>query len=1237
MDASQVWDRVTDGVNSVLEGINRSLTGLFGNSNERHVRRLQPNVARVGEFAEAMQALTDSDLKGVTAKLKARLAGGEKLDDLLPEAFAACRESGKRYLGMRHYDVQLIGGMVLHSGKIAEMVTGEGKTLVATLPAYLNALTGRGVHVVTVNDYLARRDAEWMSPIFTGLGMKVGAIQSQMSPNDRQYHYSCDITYGTNNEFGFDYLRDNMKATRQLQAQKELHYAIIDEVDSILIDEARTPLIISGPAIDDPSKYRRAQQIAVALRGGEHYEVNEKDHTCHLTDEGVLEAERLAGVESFYTSGNMQWPHLIDNSLKANFLYKRDKDYIVDNGEIIIIDEHTGRKMVGRQWSDGLHQAVEAKEGVRVKEENQTLATITFQNFFKLYSKISGMTGTAMTEAQEFYKIYDLDVVAIPTNRSMKRLNHPDVIFCTQKEKWKAVVDEIRTIHQTGRPVLVGTTSIEKSEFVSSILEKSGITHSVLNAKFVEREAEIVAQAGRRGAVTIATNMAGRGTDIILGGNPEAQAWADLKNQYTSRLEIPPEVWAETINKYKDGMRAEGDKIREPASVAELAKNLRVKDPAPFVAAFESASQNEKKDPARLAKKSGLDEKKFEELADLYFGSHPGGLHIVGTERHDSRRIDNQLRGRSGRQGDPGSSRFFLSLEDDLMRIFAGDWVRSLLQSMGMKDGEAIESAMVSRRIEAAQKKVEERHFESRKSLLEYDEIMNAQRKRVYGFRQAILEGADGKDLIIEMLDHEIDKALENFLDRNYGPMAFAAWASTRLGTEFEAKEFSRCDFEQAERIAFEESRHRAEQSIYDWVEDHLSQDVEQREWNWEALCNSVSANYGVKIKPHDLKKMSRNDIMPMLVQQAHAQMEKVDLQQGKVFFEDDFGVGSLASWAEQMFHLGITSDELKRDGLVDVAFVRDKLRSRVREVYQRKEIEFPVHCGMTRFLPDKTKNPNAVYDRDGLVAWAASRFGVKLDAEEFKTMTRDQVESRLQQVSKEFLEKTKFREEIEAEIEKYFPDPKEPVSAHKLQSLSQWSAEHFGQSIEFETPLVYRSTAMGHLYEAGEAKYRPELREIERTLILQFLDTGWKDHLYAMDHLRSGIGLVGYANIDPKVQYKREGRALFERMWESYEGKVASLIFRLEEVDPNFVGNLWRITNVEHEQYREAPPASAGDDDIRQQQDAAIEASKGNAPVEPIRHTGKRVGRNDPCPCGSGKKFKNCCMGKSGGAAKAG
>ncbi|MBV8231746.1 MAG: preprotein translocase subunit SecA, partial [Planctomycetaceae bacterium] len=606
---SDLWDKTTDAFTAVSEGVSEGLIRLFGSSNERQVRRMRITVARINELEPAMQALSDDALRAKTDELRQRLAQGETLDDLLPEAFAACREAGRRFLKMRHYDVQLMGGMVLHGGNIAEMVTGEGKTLVATLAAYLNALEGKGVHVVTVNDYLARRDAEWMSPIYSGLGMTVGAIQADMDSEERQRIYARDITYGTNNEFGFDYLRDNMKPTKELQAQGALHYAIIDEVDSILIDEARTPLIISGPAFDDVRKYAEADRIARLLQKDKHFEVKEKERTCHLNDEGIREAERIAGIESFYTPGNMEWPHLIDNALKAHHLYKRDRDYVELNGEIVIVDEFTGRLMTGRQWSDGLHQAVEAKERVKIKEENQTLATITLQNFFKLYKKLAGMTGTAMTEANEFAKVYDLDVIAIPTNRPLTRQSYSDVIFRTDREKLKAIIDEIREVHATGRPILVGTTSIEKSEQLSGALERHGIAHQVLNAKYHEREAEIVAQAGRKGAVTIATNMAGRGTDIILGGNPEFMAWADLKRLtdahgrplYPTRLEVPQPTWDAAVARYEPEMKAEG---REVAAL--------------------------------------------------------GGLHIIGTERHESRRIDNQLRGRSGRQGDPGSSRFFL-------------------------------------------------------------------------------------------------------------------------------------------------------------------------------------------------------------------------------------------------------------------------------------------------------------------------------------------------------------------------------------------------------------------------------------------------------------------------------------------------------------------------------------------------------------------------------------------------
>ena len=550
---SDLWDRTTDAFTALSENVSEGLVRLFGSSNERQIRQMRSMVARINELEPGFATLSAEELQAKTDEFRARRGRGESLDDLLPEAFAAARESGRRYLNMRHFDVQLMGGMVLHGGNIAEMVTGEGKTLVATLAAYLNALDGRGVHVVTVNDYLARRDAEWMSPLFHGLGMTVGAIQSEMDSAERQEMYSRDITYGTNNEFGFDYLRDNMKPTKDLQAQKELYYAIIDEVDSILIDEARTPLIISGPAFDDVRKYAEADRIARLLKRDVHFEVKEKERTCHLNDEGIREAEKIAGLESFYTPGNMEWPHLIDNSLKAHQLYKRDRDYVVQpDGEVVIVDEFTGRLMTGRQWSDGLHQAVEAKERVKIKEENQTLATITLQNFFKLYKKLSGMTGTAMTEATEFYKVYGLDVLAIPTNQALSRINFSDVIFRYEREKLQAILDEIKEVNATGRPILVGTTSIEKSEELADMLERFGIPHQVLNAKYHEREAEIVAQAGRRGAVTIATNMAGRGTDIILGGNPEFMSWADLKRMndedghplYPTRLEVPKEIWA---------------------------------------------------------------------------------------------------------------------------------------------------------------------------------------------------------------------------------------------------------------------------------------------------------------------------------------------------------------------------------------------------------------------------------------------------------------------------------------------------------------------------------------------------------------------------------------------------------------------------------------------------------------------------------------------------------------------
>jgi preprotein translocase subunit SecA len=1236
MEWQDVWDKFTDGVTAVMEAANRGLTAVFGNSNEREIRKMRPTVERINALEPAMQALTDAELKEHTQKLRGRLRDGQTLDDLLPDAFAACREAGRRFLKMRHFDVQLMGGMVLHHGKIAEMVTGEGKTLVATLPAYLNALPGKGVHIVTVNDYLARRDAEWMAPIYYGLGLTVGAIQSHVDTGGyegvRQNQYRCDITYGTNNEFGFDYLRDNMKPARELQVQRGLNYAIIDEVDSILIDEARTPLIISGPAIDDPAKYRRAHQVAMQLKRDVHFEVKEKEHTCHLTDAGVLEAERLVGVESFYTAGNMEWPHLIDNALKALHLYKRDKDYIVDNGEVIIIDEHTGRKMIGRQWSDGLHQAVEAKENVTVKEETQTLATITFQNFFKLYRKIAGMTGTAMTEANEFYKIYKLDVVAIPTNRSLIRVNYPDVIFCTQKEKWHAVVEEVKRVHHTGRPVLVGTASVEKSEYLSEIFKRHGLKHEVLNAKFVEREADIVAQAGRRGAVTISTNMAGRGTDIILGGNPEAQAWAELKHEYSSRLEVPADVWRATVAKYEEPMRKEGREVVQPRPTTELAKLLKLNDPERQASIVESATDAQRADPEKLARANGIDDVKgLTELVAMYQATRPGGLHIVGTERHESRRIDNQLRGRAGRQGDPGSSRFFLSLEDDLMRIFAGDWVRAILQRLGMKDGEAIESPMVSRRIEAAQKKVEERNFEIRKNLLEYDEIMDFQRKRVYGFRQAILEGADCKSLILEMIDRQIDKAVASLLDPDYGPAVFTVWVGSRLGVEFESREFVRMDFETAHATAKDEALRKAESMIVDLIDDNLAEDVDRTEWNWEAVANAVNRRWGLELKPYDLRRIGRDALGQHLYDHVRKSIEQTRLEGGADFFAPDFGVKNLIAWANQKLATSLSIADVPQVDEQAAETIGEWLQQQAREVYRRKEIEFPVVCGMTRFIADKSASYAARYDRDGLLAWASKRFGAELNPDEFRNLPRQQVFDKLVRLSEDFFRNGDVSREVDQRVSALVGDDgKKTVPAEKLGPLVEWTEQQLAAKLAIETPTVEREDLERQLRLALENRYRPELREVERTLLLQFLDIAWKDHLYAMDHLRSGIGLRGYAQVDPKVEYKREGRKLFEAMWEAVDRRVTDLVFRVEEADVGFVSGIWHITNVSHEAVASPTSPDAGDG-IRAQQQSAVESSHSDRKIEPIRRTSKRVGRNDPCPCGSGKKYKNCCLSRGG------
>jgi preprotein translocase subunit SecA len=713
------------------------LRAVFGTKHERDVKRMMPVVHQINALEPELQRLDDAGLTAKTDELRKRVADAG-VEDVLVEAFAVCREAARRTLAMRHFDVQLIGGMVLHEGKIAEMATGEGKTLVATLPAYLNALTGKGVHIVTVNDYLAKRDAQWMGPLYHALGLTVGVIQHEASfqydpafvtsdirmtalrPIGRREAYAADITYGTNNEFGFDYLRDNMRFSLDELVQRKLHYAIVDEVDSILIDEARTPLIISGPAEESTELYYKIDRIIPKLKRAAtivegklseieeqkqgDFIVDEKSRTVSLTEQGVQSCERLLGIDNLYDPQHIDDLHHINQGLRAHALFRKDVDYMVKDGEVIIVDEFTGRLMPGRRWSDGLHQAVEAKEGVRIERENQTLATITFQNYFRMYEKLAGMTGTAETEAEEFAKIYKLDVTVIPTNRVLNRVNQPDVVYKTEREKFNAVIDDIKVRHEQGQPILVGTVSIEKSERVAALLKKRGIRHEVLNAKYHEREAEIVAQAGREGAVTIATNMAGRGTDILLGGNPDFLSKEILRKKGLDPATATPEARAAAV--------AEARKITEP-------EHQRVVD--------------------------------------------RGGLHIVGTERHESRRIDNQLRGRSGRQGDPGSARFYLSLEDDLLRIFGSQRIQAIMDRLGMEEGEPIEHKLVTRAIGTAQKRVETHNFEIRKHLLEYDDVMNKQREIIYGMRRQILDGESQADTIAEWMEDMVAGTLDAF------------------------------------------------------------------------------------------------------------------------------------------------------------------------------------------------------------------------------------------------------------------------------------------------------------------------------------------------------------------------------------------------------------------------------------------------------------------------------------------
>ncbi len=1234
----KIWEGTTNAVNGVLGGLDRGLTVFFGSANSRQIKKFSELAKKIGELEPAMMKLSDEELREQTVKFRKRLADGETLDDILIEAFATCREGGRRFLKMRHYDVQLIGGMVLHGGNIAEMITGEGKTLVATLPTYLNALEGKGVHVVTVNDYLARRDMEWMAPLYMGLGLTVGNIQSGMSNSERQKAYAADITYATNNELGFDYLRDNMRMAargdhrfpeEQQQVQGPLHYAVIDEVDNILIDEARTPLIISGSAARDLGKYTEADRVAATLIKEEHFTVNEKDHTVNLTDAGIREAERLAGVESFYTVGNMEWPHMLDNALKAHHLYKRDVNYVVKDGAIVIVDEFTGRLMEGRQWSDGLHQAVEAKEGVKIKEETQTLATITLQNFFKLYRKISGMTGTAMTEAGEFSKIYNLGVTEVPSNRGLQRIEFPDAIYLTEKEKFEAVADEVERVHKydtirftdssrgflvgtieseneqevvvkrsdskeretiprseiqaieySGRPILVGTVSIEKSEVLASLLDRRGVKAEVLNAKQHKREADIVAQAGRMAGVTIATNMAGRGTDIILGGNPETMAWAQLQDRYPTRLEVPKEEWEALVNEIeqREQMKAQGERVRQK-----------------------------------------------------------GGLYVIGTERHESRRIDLQLRGRCGRQGDPGSSRFYLSLEDDLMRIFAGNWVREWMKRMGMGNGEAIESPYVSKKISGAQKKVEERNFEQRKSLLDFDEVMDYQRKRVYGYRQEILDGTSSRDLVMTQLAEQIENYVKQYTDPLFGAESYAKFAGNRLGAQLDPRDYRGVDENTAVIYAKDQAERAAETQILDAIDENLPQGLEESEWNWEAMTSWVNTRFNMNLTTGALKKMDRDRMDEQLIEKAVAYLEQIDLSEGAIYLSDDYGLKSLAGWMKNKFGIEIDIETLR--GKENEKIV-SMLLSRAEAAYLEREAQFPVMVASQRFLT-QTGPTTVSVNAPGIIDWVSSRFE---DDTAESALTEDLHETfeNLVKIARTSVEKGhKLRRVVLEKAEELYGRVTDKAiqeivhrSQSELDSIASWAQHTLPWTGDASVLKGWtKSEFINRMTQAVDDRYFPEIRRVERTVLLTQLDSAWKDHLLAMDHVRAGVNFRSMGQMDPKVEYKREGMRLFDKMWLSIGEQMTDVIFRMEAVGMDAVSDMWGEMDAHHDAYdarqgMHAEPSSLLEEK-RRDLEQAERAGVRDEPIPTIRNRGGRLGRNDTCPCGSGKKFKNCCMRK--------
>ncbi|HUV67947.1 MAG TPA: preprotein translocase subunit SecA [Sedimentisphaerales bacterium] len=1157
-----------------LNKVSRVLVKVFGSRNERLVKAYSVIARQAGEFEERIRQLDDAALKAKTAEFKAALKAGTRPEDVLPEAFAVVREAARRNTEMRHFDVQLVGGNVLYEGKIAEMATGEGKTLVATLASYLVHLTGRKVHIVTVNDYLAKRDAEWMGPVYQALGMTVGAIQADMDTagDERKAQYACDITYGTNNEFGFDYLRDNMKTSLSRMVQGPLQYAIIDEVDSILIDEARTPLIISGPAFDDVTRYKKADQVArklislqsnydrikrqidsaeraVANAQGEladakkdkdskriekaqqaigknqheleaaqtaladatqFYEVEHDRKAAHLTHEGVGAAQDIAGVGSFFTGSNMEWPHLLEQSLRAHVTFEREKDYVVIDGKVIIVDEFTGRLMHGRQWSDGLHQAVEAKEGVTVKEETQTLATITLQNFFKLYDQIAGMTGTAATESEEFMNIYKLEVVIIPTNKPCVRDDREDVIYKSMKEKFEAIVEEINEISLAGRPLLIGTISIEKSETLSEALNRRhGLDHEVLNAKQHAREAVIVAKAGQqhkgrdgrvRGNVTIATNMAGRGTDIKLG-----------------------------------------------PGVAEI-----------------------------------------------------GGLHILGTERHEARRIDNQLRGRAGRQGDKGSGQFFLSFDDDLMRVFAPEWTVKALSWIGWEEGQPIYHKRISKGIAKAQKKVEERNFETRKSLLEYDEVMDRQRKIFYSRRREILAGKTLKNIIHEMIDGAIAKSCGTILRDDYPLTCIMEWARTNFGVELKPSDVTDGTVEEIESTIKKQTRDNAANNISISMGEYLEDYSDAQTWDIAGLCKWAMSAFRVSLSPGKIKHQSPEEIEEQLISAAAEQIDKKDCTQLVEFLREDFSLRRFAESARAKFDIAMDVTELA--GL-STSQIHQQLAEKTAAKYKQREIEYPVEFAMNMVYGPQGAN---IYAFDALAEWANRKYNAGLSAERIQNTKPNALHRQLLELSRSFSDG-----QLERELS-------EKIASLDRANLVSWVNERFEASIGEEDLPNDGPQLKEALREVAAEFLRAELSDLEKYVLLQVYDGTWKDHLYSMDHLKGSIWMRSWAEKDPKTEFKREGSRMFEEMLETIEDRVTDIIFKVHLEAGARTRSVWNVSGTSHDEVSQFAMA--------EQQRAAAQAPQGEVVVKQIKLETPKVGRNDPCPCGSGKKYKKCC-----------